>query len=161
MHCWGTLEQGTESPNAQIGPCDETHPELYIMVAQMHLSTFLMTPPWIRRSRKEKSNKIGTFIFMVSQVKPWSSHIYRNLYTIITPQKDLILCAGQGWFMQLMIIERKRGAIETETTLQIQDWQLNLLTCLLPPPPATVFKQPYVPCRLSRCWACRWKEKWK
>lgn len=64
-------------------------------------------------------------------------------------QKDLMLRTGQWLFIQLTLIERKRGVSETQTASTDTRLTAEPPRSSLPPPPATAFKQPYVPCGLS------------
>lgn len=145
-------------PWAKYGtpPKPMTHSELFIMLVHTHLSTLLMTPPWIRWSRRE-SNKISTFIFMLSQAKTWSSHWQKSLRDL--HKKSLL--SGQGLFMPMTISARKEELLRQKQLYryEIDGWISSHVFYhhLLP----RFFKQPYEGCRLSCCWACRWKEKWK
>lgn len=101
--------QGTvEAPLSKIPnpPKPMTHSELYIMLVHMHLSTLLMTPPWIRWSRQE-SNKISTFIFMLSQAKTWSSHLQKSLHNLHTAKRPY--SQGKGYSCQWQYQRGKNG----------------------------------------------------
>lgn len=148
-HCWGTLEQGTEPP--------KTNDSFRVVHNACSYAPEPMNPPWIRWSRKE-SNKISTFIFMLSQAKTWSSHLQKSLHNLHTAKRPY--SQGKGYSCQWQYHRGKRSFWDrnssTDTRLTAESPHSSSTTTS-----ATVFKQPYEGCRLSCCWACRWKEKWK
>lgn len=50
--CRGTLEQDTESTDAQIGPWDEQAPQSGVDPAYTHVSTLPVTPKGLKQARR-------------------------------------------------------------------------------------------------------------